>query len=45
MCTQFQQMRFNVGSDGIPLLAQLDITSLVILPLLHLYYKFIITTC
>ena len=34
MCTQFQPMRFNVGSDGILLLAQSDITSLVLLPLL-----------
>ena len=27
MCTQFQPMRFNVGSDGILLLAQSDINS------------------
>ena len=27
MCTQFQPMRFNVGSDGILLMAQSDITS------------------
>ena len=34
MCSQFQPMRFNVGSDGILLLAQSNITSLVLLPLL-----------
>ena len=33
MCTQFQPIRFNVGSDAILLLAQSDITSLVLLPL------------
>ena len=35
MYTQFQPMRFNVGSDAILLLAQSDITSLVLLPLLR----------